>query len=56
MRGCCEEYVLILALLDSLKAETPAATHERLDQVKSFVQAEYRRHVDEAGEASYEGD
>ncbi len=55
MRGCCQEYEDILAVLAAVKAEAPVALQERLEQVKSFIQGEYRRHTDEAGEASYEG-
>jgi hypothetical protein len=56
MKDCCKEYDQILQGLDSVKAESPESTHERIDKIKAFVKAEFDRHVNEAGEASCAGD
>lgn len=50
MRDCCLQYEKILTLIDEITNGNPHLTG-KLQEVRTFVEGEYRRHVDEVGEA-----
>lgn len=51
MRECCKRYVDMLGLVDRLVAGE-LLSPEEMTELREFVQQEYDKHIDDAGEAS----